>query len=75
MMAVVIKKAKRTKKCVIKQILKLEDYKNCLKHNKIILKSQQRFKSEAHNVFTEEINKVALSSNYDKKLQSFDRIK
>ena len=40
----------------------------------IILKSQQRFKREAHNVYTEEISKIALSSNNDKRLQTFDRI-
>ena len=70
-----VKKAKGTKKCVIKRILKFNDYKNCLFKNEIILKSQQRFKSEAHCVYTEEIDKVALSSNDDKRLQTFDRIK
>ena len=40
----------------------------------IILKSQQRFKSERHYVYTEETNKIALSSNDDKRLQTFDRI-
>ena len=54
------KKAKGTKKCVIKQRLKFNDYKNCLFNNEIILKPQQRFKSEADNVYTEEINKIAL---------------
>ena len=39
-----------------------------------MLKSRQRFKSEAHNVYTEEINKIALSSNDDKRLQTYDRI-
>ena len=68
------KKAKGTKKCVIKRILKSNDYKNCLLDNEIILKLQQRFKSEAHNVHTEEMNKIALSSNDDKRLQTFDRI-
>ena len=68
------KKAKGTKKIVIKQRLKFNDYKNCLINNEIILKLQQRFKSEAHNVYTEEINKIALSSNDDKRLQTFDRI-
>ena len=43
------KKAKGTKKCVIKQILKFNDYKDCLLNNEIILKSQQRLKSEAHS--------------------------
>ena len=40
----------------------------------MILKSQQRFKSEAHCLYTEEINQIALSSNDDKTLQTFDRI-
>ena len=35
--------------------------------NKLLLKSQQRFKSQKHNIFTEEIRKVALSSNDDKR--------
>ena len=37
-----------------------------------MLKIQQRFKSERHNVFTEVINKIALSSNDDKRMQSID---
>ena len=68
------KKAKGTKKCVIKRRLKFNDYKDCLLNNEIILKSQQRFKSEVHNVYTEEINKIELSSNDDKRLQTFDRM-
>ena len=51
------------------------NYKDCLFNDKIILKSQQRFKSDHHNVYTEEINKIALSSNDDKRLQTSDRIK
>ena len=46
------KKAKGTKKCVIKTILKFNDSKDCLLNNEIILKSQQIFKSEAHIVYT-----------------------
>ena len=57
------KKAKGTKKCVIKRLFKLIDYKNCLLNNKIILKLRQRFKSEYHNLYTEEINNIALGSN------------
>ena len=68
------KKAKGTKKCIIKKVLKFNDYKDCLLNNKIILKSQQRFKSERHNVYTEDVNKIALSSNDDKRLQTYDRI-
>ena len=36
-----IKKARGTKKCVIKRILKLNDYKNCLLNNEIKLALQQ----------------------------------
>ena len=68
------KKAKGTKKCVIKGRLKFNDYKDCLLNNQILLKSQQRFKSEKHDVYTEEVNKIALGSNDDKRLQTFDRI-
>ena len=57
-----------------KKILKLNDYKDFLVNNEIILKSQQIFKSERHIIYTEEINKIALSSNYDKILQIYDRI-
>ena len=68
------KKEKETKKCVIKRMLKFNDYKDCLLNDEIILKSQQRFKSEEHNVYTEEVNKIAVSSDDDKRLQTFDRI-
>ena len=69
-----VKKAKGTKKCVIKRELMFENYKDCLFNDKIILKSQQRFKSNHHNVYTEEINKIALRSNDDRRLQTFDRV-
>ena len=45
-----------------------------MKNDKLILKTQQRFKSETHNVFTEEINEIALSSNDAKRMQSIDLI-
>ena len=43
-------------------------------NNNIILRSQLRLKSDHHNVYTEEINKIALSDNDDKRLQTSDRI-
>ena len=72
-MIVKIKKAKGTKKCVIKRRVTFKNYKGCLLNNKIILQSQQRFKSDHHNVYTEQINKIALSSNDDKRLETFDK--
>ena len=46
--------------------------KELTKNNRLILKSQQRFRSEKHNAFTEEVNKIALSANSDKRLQSIE---
>ena len=48
--------------------------KEAMKNNKLISKIQQRFKSEKHNIFTEEINKIPLSSNEDRRIQSIDSI-
>ena len=68
------KKAKGIKRCVIKRKLMFESYKDSLFNNKTILKSQQRFKSYHHKVYTEEVIKIALSSNDDKRLQTFYKI-
>ena len=68
------KKAKGTKKCIIKRMIKFDDYKNCLLKDEVILKSQQRFISKKHNVYTESINKIALSNNDDKRIVSSDKV-
>ena len=68
------KKAKGTKKCVIKRIRKFSGYMDVLFKSKPILTRRQRFKSDCHTVYTEEINKIALSSNDDKRIQTFDGI-
>ena len=51
-----------------------KNHKEFIKDNKLILKTQQRFTSERHNVFTKEINKISLSLNHDKRIQSIDLI-
>ena len=70
---IINKKAKGTKKCVMKRRIKFKDYKDSVFGNKTILRSQLRFKSDHHIVYTEEINKVAISSNDDKRLQTHDK--
>ena len=67
------KKAKGTKKCVIKRMIKFNDYKNCLLKDEVLLKSQ-RFISKKHDVYTENINKIALNNNDDKRLIALDKI-
>ena len=68
------KKAKGTKRCVIKRMIKFNDYKKCLLNGEIILKSQQRFISNKHDVYTEDVNKIALSNDDDKRIVSLDKI-
>ena len=68
------KKAKGTKKCMIKKGIMVKNQEDCMFDNKIILKSQQVFRSDHHNVYTVEINKIALISNDDKRSRTLDRI-
>ena len=49
-------------------MIKFNDYKNWLLNHEVVLKSQQRFKRRGHNVHTENINKIALSSNDNKRI-------
>ena len=48
-----------------------KSYKDCMFNGEVILKSQQRFRIDHHKVYTEEANKLALSSNDDKRSQTF----
>ena len=68
------KKAKGTRKCVIKREITFKNYTDCLYNNKNVYRSQHRFKSYNHDVYTEEGNKMALSANDDKRLQTQDKI-
>ena len=69
-----IKKLKVQKKCVIKQKTMFQNLKDGLFNNKNVYRSQERFKSQNHDVYTEEVYKIALSNNDDKRLQTFDGI-
>ena len=44
-----------------------EDQREFVKNKKLISKTQKIFKSERHNVFTEKINMISVSSNNEKK--------
>ena len=69
-----IKKAKGTKRCVIKRRIRFEKFIDSLFNNKKIMQSQMRFKSDHHEMYTEEVNKIALNYIEDKRLQTFDGI-
>ena len=68
------KKAKGTKKCIVKREIIFKNYVDSLFKNEVLLRSQQRFRSDHHKVYTEEVNKIALSSNYDKRIPTFDKV-
>ena len=68
------KKAKGTKKCVTKKHLNFDLYKKALFNNKSIRCTQQRFKSDHHNIYTQTVHKTALDNKDDKRIRSFDGI-
>ena len=63
------KKAKGTKKCVIKKDLNFDLYKKALFNNETIRCTQQRFKSDYHNIYTQIVHKTALNNKDDKRIQ------
>ena len=63
-----------TKKYIVKREIIFENYKDGLFNDEVIIRSQQRFRSYNHKVYTEGVNKIALSSNDDKRIQTFDRV-
>ena len=84
----IIKTVQKQLNLIIKQIIQKKSkinvdsffyykikHKEFIKNKKVVLKTQQRFKSERYNFFTKEINKIALSSNDEKKnaIDWFDR--
>ena len=58
----------------MKKEIMFNNYVECLKEKIKILKKQQRFKNDAHNVYTEDINKIALSFNDDKRVIADDGV-
>ena len=68
------KRAKGKKKCIVKREITFKNNADAFFKDKVLIKSQQRFRSDHHKVYTEEVNKIALSSNDDKRIQTFDRV-
>ena len=68
------RKAKGTKKCIVKREITFKNYADALFNNEVIIRSQQRFRSDHHKVYTEEVNKIALSSDDDKRIQTIDKV-
>ena len=60
------KKCKGIKKYVVKKSIAQEDYKKCLFTSTEQLQKMYEIRSRKHEVYTEEINKIALSADNDK---------
>ena len=61
------KKCKGIKKRVVEKSITHEDYKNCLLTGKEQVRKMNIIRSYNHEVYTEEVNKVALSAEDDKR--------
>jgi hypothetical protein len=68
------KKAKGVAKSVVKKTIQLEDYRRVLFEGSILHRKMVRFGTELHQIYTQEINKVALSGNDDKRIIQEDGI-
>ena len=62
------------KKAVIKKTISFNDYKNCLFNNKPAMRKMNVIRSHLHTIFTETVNKIALSPFDDKRLIRKDNI-
>jgi hypothetical protein len=62
------KKCKGVKKNVVKKTITHDDYKDCLFTKREHMRQMNVIRSHLHDMYTEEVNKVALSSDDDKRL-------
>ena len=71
------KRCKGIKKAVVEKSIRHEDYKTCLETGKEQLRRQNIIRSYEHEIYTEEVNKIALSAADDKRYllkDSFDTL-
>jgi hypothetical protein len=68
------KKCKGIKKNVVKKTITHDDYKECLFTKKEQLRKMNVIRSHRHDIYTEEVNKVALSADDDKRVIMEDGI-
>ena len=62
------KKCKGIKKCVVKKMISFNDYKKCLFSGEETHRSQLLFRSCKHEVKTLQVNKLAISREFDKRI-------
>ena len=62
------KKCKGVKKNIVKKTISHEDYKDCLFTRREQLRKMNVILSYLHDIYTEQVNKVALSTDNDKRV-------
>ena len=62
---------KSTKKCIVKREIIFKNYMDSLFNDKVIIRSQQRFRSDHHRVYNEKVNKII---NDNRRIQTFDKV-
>ena len=70
-----VKKCKGIKKNVIKKKLDFDDYVQCLFSGEKEMRKMKIIKSEKHDIYSKEVNKIALSNEDDKRKVLNDKIK
>ena len=68
------KKCKGIKKVVVSKHLSFQDYKDCLERKQNLYKAMNVIRSHKHTLWTEEVNKIALSADDDKRIIKNDGI-
>ena len=69
-----VKKAKLTKKWIVKRHITFDDYVNTLCNDNKLLSSQFTFKSDHHEIYTQKINRITLNYFDDKRIECSDKI-
>ena len=70
-----VRKCKGIKKNVVKKVMEFEDYVQCLFSGEKQMRSMKIIRSENHHIFSKEVNKIALSSEDDKRQVLKDKVK
>ena len=69
------KKCKGVKKAIVKKSVSFSDYKKCLFDKKEIYRSMNLIRSHEHIIYSEKVNKIALSCEDDKRVVQKDNIR
>ena len=70
-----VRKCKGIKKNVVKKRLNFDDYLQCLFTGRKEMRKMKIIRSEKHEIYSKEVNKIALSNEDNKRLVLEDKIK